>query len=312
MKKVFLANFPTGDGSRFGIELQEDLTERGIDAERIDAVDFALDLGNGVDQKANLVSKEGNIIPVSESVIFMKRRRPTSSLHTMKYSSLFLQFAGFLGADCLNHDFFLHDKTIEKPAQYIKLVAHGFRIPRTIIVHGSRIGEFKSYIESIFAYPFVMKAGGSGGSAVWKISKFDDIEIHLNTVTDEVQKETIIIQEFVQSSNEEFRALMFQGEIVAVIKRSSESFYNNYAQGGTVTPGVLTDHESMEVKKVARISGLDYLGVDFMRDDNGASLYMELQTGPSLNVTKLVNPNIVHDIGALLAERAKGKKDTTS
>jgi RimK family alpha-L-glutamate ligase len=304
-KHIFLVNFPNGNEDNFGTSLERTLSSEGVSVKRVYAVDFALDLGNGAKHTAKLVSTTGEATSVEGNIFFMKRRRPDASLTTLQYASLFLDFVNYLGGDCLNSRFLQHDKATEKPSQYINLIRHNFRIPRTVIIHGSRIKEFRSYIESTFSYPFVIKAAGSCGRSVWKISRFTEIEEHLSAIEDTKNKESIIIQEYVETSSEEFRALVFLGEVVAVIKRSSDSFYNNHAQGGIVSAGLMSESERKLALEAAKISGLDYVGVDFMRDANGEPVFMELQTGPSLTVTKIVNPEVVTSIAKLLSQRAK-------
>jgi len=295
MKKIYLVNFPTKQHG-FGAELKQALIETGVVAELSDADDFLMDLGNGLDIPPKLLLA-GAEVDTRGALFFMKQRKP----HKM-YSSLLLQFVSLVGGDHLNPAFKEHHKNVDKQSQYINLVAHGYAIPRTVLAYGNAISSHGEYIRQSFQFPLVMKASGSCGKQVWKVNDFDEIEGLLQRVSEE-RKETVVLQEFIEQSQSEYRAIMCCGDVQAVVVRSSESFYNNYAQGGIVSKGELSAAEVETCKEIAAISGLDYLGVDFFRLPDGRLLFMELQTGPSLKVSKMVAPHIIAGIADSLKKR---------
>lgn len=296
MKMVYLCNFTTRV-SGFGFELKNTLALEGVESVLVDAEEFLMDLGNGTSVSPKLILN-GEEVHVSGDLFFMKKRKP----HHM-YSSLLLQFVGRLGAEHMNTAFNQHHKNVDKQSQYINLVKNNLRIPRTLLICGTRIESSREYIESIFTYPFVLKASGSGGAQVWKVHNFEEVVAHVNSVSKK-RNETLVLQEFIEESREEYRVLMCYEEPIAVIIRSSASFHNNYAQGGEVRSGSITEHELQLCIKAARISGLDYLGVDFMRSGkDGEPVFIELQTGPSLTVSKIANKKAVEDMARILKKK---------
>jgi hypothetical protein len=293
-KQFHLINFATRNAT-FGNELQGELQANHQQVYSANASDYLLDLGNGSTIRPQLVMPFGVVTTSPETTFFLRRRKPLKF-----YSSLLTQFSLILGANVLNHARYTeHYDNISKQSQSINLVKNGFRIPRTIICNGESVTRFRSYIESELSYPIVLKGKGSCGNKVWKVNSFYEILEHLNSVSPEV-KEAVILQEFIKNSYQEYRVVFMKEQVVAVVVRSSEAFLNNHAQGGNVSTVNLPDDELARCREAARISGLDYLGVDYMKDENGDMIFVELQTGPSLNVTKEINPNAVKTISQIL------------
>lgn len=294
MKKVFLLNFPNDDDSFFGDELHQELEKLGVPTYRGDVVDFLLDLGNGKGIAPKLIRGEELVEP-KEALFFLKKRQK----HNRFFSSLLSQFVGLFGGYQLNELYKQHHKNISKFSQAITLIKNGYRIPRTLLVYGKKYSDYRKYIEQQLAYPFVLKASGSGGNSVWKIDNFDDISSLVSDLSDD-RAEVLAFQEYIETSREEFRVVFFEGEVVSLVRRSSEDFYNNAAQGGHVSVADVSENEIAVCKNIARISGLSYLAVDFMRLENGESVFMEVQTGPSMTVSKTANPETVRQIAVTL------------
>lgn len=295
MSSIHLVNFPTKQRG-FGFELKKALNQRDVSVELTESTDYLMDLGDGQKVLPKLMLHESEVA-VSECLFFMKRRKPKPM-----YSSVFLQFVKLMKGQYLNSAFVDHHKNVDKQSQYINLIAHGFAIPRTMLVHGSEFHKYSSHIVGAFSFPLVVKAAGSGGKYVWKVNSIQEID-SLISRTETDRTETIVIQEFIEQSKEEYRVVLCLGEVQAIIIRSSTSFHNNYAQGGSVTSGILSEEDINLCKKVASISGLDYLGVDFIKTADGTLLFMELQTGPSMTVSKIVAPDIIESIAETLEQK---------
>ena len=67
-----------------------------------------------------------------------------------------------------------------------------------------------------------------------------------------------------------------------------------------MTQGVLTEAEQSLCLQAAKISGLDYLGVDFMKNESGNLIFIELQSGPSISVSKIVNTDVLKKMAKIL------------
>lgn len=296
-KKFHLINFATrneGFGKDLGIILANMKETTAIHFGT--ASDYLLDLGNGFDIKPTLLCCDAKICVDSSDLVFMRKRQSLGF-----YSTLVVQFFDLLGAKIVNKvRYFESNDNISKQAQYINLVKNGFRIPRTILVNGASTKKFKSYIESVLDYPMVLKGKGACGREVFKVNSFSEIENHISEMSTE-KTEAVILQEFVKTSHEEYRVVFMLGRVIAVIIRSSQDFLNNHAQGGSLSTTELPASELSRCVEAANISGLDYLGVDYMRDKSGNMIFLELQTGPSINVTKEIEPEAVSRIANILA-----------
>ncbi len=291
MKRIILLN---DFAETFKTELSLAIEALNGESVSINSCDLLMDLGNGYDKTPCLVSSEGLFSVNKEDVVFARNRKPN-----VFYSTLLLQFFEALGLKTLNKVFKQHHKNTSKQAQYINLIANGFRIPRTVIVPGEKVKNFLGYIQAEFLFPFVMKIDGSCGRGVWKINSIDEVEKYLVSA-DKSKAEAVVFQEYVTNSKSEYRTLCLNGAIVEVITRSSENFLNNHAQGGIVTQGVLTEAEQSLCLQAAKISGLDYLGVDFMKNESGNLIFIELQSGPSISVSKIVNTDVLKKMAKIL------------
>jgi ribosomal protein S6--L-glutamate ligase len=93
-----------------------------------------------------------------------------------------------------------------------------------------------------------------------------------------------IVQSFIkEANNEDIRAVVVNGEVVAAMKRtaSPDEFRANLHKGGSAEPIKLNDTEEKVVIAAARSLGVDVAGVDFLRTDAGP-LVLEVNISPGL------------------------------
>jgi hypothetical protein len=275
-----------------GNELETELNARNVTVEQSVTGDFLIDIGIP-HSDSKLITADGEIDYINEFFFLRKR-----SKKFQYFSSLLANFFSLHNASYTNTLFREHHKNISKFTQLMKLDAAGYAVPRTLILAGGRIVEFKTYIESQLQYPFVLKGSGSGGNVVWKINSFDEMIEHIEK-SDESRVATVMLQEFILRSNEEFRVVFFGKEIVATVRRSSDDFYNNHAQGGRVDNFELSHKERAVCEEIAHLTDLDYLSIDYMIRD-GHPVFIEVQSGPDIEVSKIANPNIISDIADVL------------
>ena len=287
-KSVFLINFEY-DESELGDELKSLLENDDVAIFSATAGSFALDFGG--DENNNKILFRGSVVSSSNSIFFIRKR---SKKYTF-LSSLLSRFLQRNNYTFLNPLFSEHQKSIGKFAQGINLSAKGYLVPRTIIVSSDNIAEYKDYIEKVMSYPLVIKGSGSGGNAVWKVSGWEEVESAVQTGIERI-KDAVMFQEFIPQSQEEYRLVFFAGEMVASVRRASSDFYNNYAQGATVSTYDVPEEERQVCCEIALQSDLDYVAVDYMKNESGQMVFMEVQTGPSLDVSKIANPEVVQSI----------------
>jgi RimK family alpha-L-glutamate ligase len=97
----------------------------------------------------------------------------------------------------------------------------------------------------------------------------------------------------------DLRIIVLGGKAIGAMKRSAkqDEFRSNYSLGGSVEVWDLGDNDKQLAEKVAKVCGLDYCGVDIMKDDEGNSYILEVnrqcqfkgfEESTQINVAKLV------------------------
>ena len=97
----------------------------------------------------------------------------------------------------------------------------------------------------------------------------------------------------------DLRAIVLGGKAVGAMKRSAvgDEFRSNFSLGGSVEKWNLFDEERILAEKVAKVCGLDYCGVDLMKDKKGDLYVLEVnracqfkgfEKATGINMAKLV------------------------
>jgi ribosomal protein S6--L-glutamate ligase len=76
----------------------------------------------------------------------------------------------------------------------------------------------------------------------------------------------------------DIRVIVVGGKAIGGMKRSAvgEEFRSNFSLGGDVEKWELSDDERNLAEKVAKVCGLDYGGVDIMKDEKGNNYILEV------------------------------------
>jgi hypothetical protein len=97
----------------------------------------------------------------------------------------------------------------------------------------------------------------------------------------------------------DLRIIVLDGRAIGAMKRSAvgDEFRSNFSLGGEVEHWDLSEIDREIAEKVAKICGLDYCGVDIMKDNEGNSFVLEVnrqcqfqgfEKSTEINVAKLV------------------------
>jgi len=97
----------------------------------------------------------------------------------------------------------------------------------------------------------------------------------------------------------DLRVIVLGGKAIGAMKRSAvgEEFRSNFSLGGAVEVWNLSESDRELAEKVAKVCGLDYCGVDIMKDENDKSYILEVnrqcqfqgfEKSTGINVAKLV------------------------
>ena len=123
------------------------------------------------------------------------------------------------------------------------------------------------------AYPCVIKTvNGHGGAEVFLLEEFPSEEIlgHFRANDSVLQPVT--------GRGEDLRVYAIGGEIIAaVLRRTNEGFRANYSLGGSVSLYHLSDEEQKTVQKILSLLDTDFVGVDFIIDQDGSLIFNEIE-----------------------------------
>ena len=126
-----------------------------------------------------------------------------------------------------------------------------------------------------FDYPVILKSvSGHGGSEVYYIQSENVLTQHLT----QLKTKEFVLQEVCSSPGTDIRVFALGGEIVAAVKRfCPTSFKSNYSLGGSATSYTLKPHEKQLVERILALLPFDFIGIDFILNENGDFLFNEIE-----------------------------------
>ncbi|NLA99905.1 MAG: ATP-grasp domain-containing protein [Methanomicrobiales archaeon] len=158
----------------------------------------------------------------------------------------------------------LHNRVVNTPESIVTcaskvmttalLLANGVRTPDTAYVKSEEMAQ-----------KFLRRHG----RIIYKpLYGYDGNGIRLVTEPGELGPGPWYLQEYVKNDRD-FRIFVLDGEAVGAITRVSDSLTHNIHQGGIGTPVVIDDEMRAVAEASAAAIGIDYCGVDLLRDPEG-------------------------------------------
>jgi len=92
------------------------------------------------------------------------------------------------------------------------------------------------------------------------------------------------VQEFIDAGERvgvDYRVFVIADQVIASMKRTGESWITNVAQGGQVEPVTLDPAVEQMAIDATRVTGLEYSGVDLIRDKQGQFWVTEVNSVPA-------------------------------
>ena len=90
---------------------------------------------------------------------------------------------------------------------------------------------------------------------------------------------SIKLQQFIDAGSKDIRAIVVGDEVVASMERTGKKdFRANISQGGSGTKILLSDEDKALCVKAAKSIGLHFCGVDLLKDKNGKSYVVEINS----------------------------------
>jgi len=173
---------------------------------------------------------------------------------------------------CANHEGYLGWARMGKIAQHAIFLETGIPVVPTKILYTK-----EQVLGSDWRYPVIAKhEKGYQGKSVRKLETRAELEKFVNRIN-EINIGMFLWQECLPT-RWDIRVIVLGGKAIGGMKRSAvgEEFRSNFSLGGAVEKYELSAKEIELAEKVARVCGLDYCGVDIMKDNDGNDYILEV------------------------------------
>lgn len=196
-----------------------------------------------------------------------------------------------------------------------KIAQHGVFLKHEVPVVPTKIFYTKEQVLNAFKThpqdPSLEKGGSEGlgwpiiakhekgyqGKSVRKLDDLKELEGFVGRIH-EKNVGMFLWQKYL-STRWDLRIIVLDGKAIGAMKRSAvgDEFRSNFSLGGDVEHWDLSDKDREIAEKVAKVCGLDYCGVDIMKDNEGESYVLEVnrqcqfqgfEKSTGINVAKLV------------------------
>ncbi len=203
------------------------------------------------------------------------------------------------GIFCANHEGYLNWTRMGKIGQHALFLEKEIPIvPTKMICTRSQISDLRSQIERDWGFPAIAKhEKGYQGKSVKKFDSGKRLEKWANKIQE--KNLGMFLWQKCLPTRWDLRVIVLDGKAIGAMKRSAvgDEFRSNFSLGGEVQPWDLSEADRNLAEKVAKVCGLDYCGVDIMKDENDVSYILEVnrqcqfqgfEKSTGINVAKLV------------------------
>ncbi|MFA6184538.1 MAG: hypothetical protein WCT51_04250 [Candidatus Shapirobacteria bacterium] len=198
---------------------------------------------------------------------------------------------------CANKEGYLHWTRMGKIAQHgVFLENEVSVIPTKIFYTKEQVLESK--IGESFGWPIIAKhERGFQGKSVRKFENFKELRKFVRRINE--KNVGMFLWQKCLPTRWDLRIIVLDGKAIGAMKRSAvgDEFRSNFSLGGKVEGWDLSQKDREIAEKVANVCGLDYCGVDIMKDDEGNSFVLEVnrqcqfqgfEKSTGINVAKLI------------------------
>jgi RimK family alpha-L-glutamate ligase len=159
-----------------------------------------------------------------------------------------------------------------------KIAQHGVFLENNIPVVPTKIFYTREQIlGDELEYPIIAKhERGYQGKSVRKFENRKEMEEFVNKIN-EKNLGMFLWQKYLPTKWD-IRVIVVGGRAIGGMKRSAvgKEFRSNFSLGGEVEKWNLNEEERDLAEKVAKVCGLDYAGVDIMKDENDKNYILEV------------------------------------
>jgi ribosomal protein S6--L-glutamate ligase len=189
-----------------------------------------------------------------------------------------------------------------------KLSSKGLKVPRTIMAKNPVHPEF--LVEKIGGLPAIAKLlVGSQGKGVMILES----ALQTNTMLESFNKVEIdlLLQQYIEAGAKDIRAIVVGNEVVVAMERSGKKdFRANISQGGTGKKIELSEADKQTCINAAHAIGLDFAGVDIIKDTDGTTYVIEVNSNCGERIINITGVNYFEALVKYCERKTKnGKKE---
>ena len=262
--------------SQFEVDrLETEARSLGIEVNRALYRELSFDLKDG----AAKVFVRGEELTVENTMSLWFRVAGTKSGKYTEGRNLAISILREKGIFGVNSEGYLRWTRMGKIAQHGVFLENGIPVvPTRIFYTKEQIREVK-LVEKMgrWSYPVVAKhERGYQGKSVRKFDSWEEEEKFVDKIN-EKNLGMFLWQKYIPTKWD-IRVVIVDGKAIGGMKRSAvgEEFRSNFSLGGAVEKWNLSEDERSLAEKVAKVCGLDYGGVDIMKNERGENYVLEV------------------------------------
>lgn len=282
--------------SQFEVDrLVTEANKLGVEVNRALYRDLSFDLNN----ENPRVFVKGEELTVENTLGLWFRVAGTVSGKYTEGRNLAIRILREKGVFCANHNGYLNWTRMGKIGQHALFLEKEIPIvPTKMIYTRSQISDLRSEIERDWGFPAIAKhEKGYQGKSVKKFDSGKRLEKWANKIQE--KNLGMFLWQKCLPTRWDLRVIVLDGKAIGAMKRSAvgDEFRSNFSLGGAVEAWNLSETDRQLAEKVANVCGLDYCGVDIMKDENDVSYILEVnrqcqfqgfEKSTGINVAKMV------------------------
>ena len=179
---------------------------------------------------------------------------------------------------------------------------HGIKTPITVYARSSNNIDF--LIEKVSGIPFILKYNsGSQGAGVMLM---ETRKSAISTIQGLMKnKADFILQQYIESRGQDIRAIVINDRVVASYLRTAPKgdFRSNMSMGGTGKKIKLSAEDQNICIQASKAIGLEFSGVDLIKDTKGVTYLGEINGNPGMKIQKVTGVNIGQQLISFIETR---------
>lgn len=261
--------------SQFEVDrLEEEAKKQGVEVWRVFYRDLAFDINN----RQSRVYVKGEELNELKAMGLWFRVAGTKSGKYTEGRNLAIRILRER-VFCVNHEAYLNWARMGKIAQHALFVEQEIPVVDTRIYYTKETIRDNELAEKMgkWIYPVIAKhEKGYQGKSVRKFESWEEENKWVEKINE--KNLGMFLWQKCLPTRWDLRVIVLGGVAIGAMKRSAvgKEFRSNFSLGGAVEPWQLSMEEKMLAEKVAKVCGLDYCGVDIMKDNEGNNYILEV------------------------------------